>query len=437
MLAAVKRYAITTEDWLRYSPLVRGVLSRYLMLRDASPDPLDQQLVARSIVKLCAAVRLQTEDKALLRIEERLRDRLRLLDPLRLDWKEFVPDIDDPRVSKGIVLKPWVGPREKGVVLIAFEDNWVKLLRHANLKAFAERYTLVVSPTWSPPHSLIACGFPRAYPGPIFVTLSHENDRHILPRLAPNYVPLPLYASSWINPARYRPLPRTQRDIDLIMVANFGKFKRHHLLFRAIARMPRSLRILLIGQNHDGRTIDTIRAEARCFGVAGRFEARSDLPNEGVALVLARSRVSIVLSRREGACLVVAESLFAGTPVGLLHDAGIGSRAFVNAQTGRFLFERNLGAQLTDFIGHSDDYAPRCWAEEHIACDRSSAVLNAVLKEHALKAGEEWVQDIAPMYRAPDPRLLNPEDRQRLRPAVRELRERFGLVIGAGADDSA
>jgi len=43
-----------------------------------------------------------------------------------------------------------------------------------------------------------------------------------------------------------------------------------------------------------------------------------------------------VLSRREGSCVVVAESMFADTPVALLDNAVIGSRAFINDQTGRF-----------------------------------------------------------------------------------------------------
>jgi glycosyltransferase involved in cell wall biosynthesis len=435
MLASLRSYSIATEDWLRYSPLYRRLYSRYLMLRDTTPDTHDQQVIARSIVKLCAAARLLDDEAAQRRTEERLQDRLKLLKPFELDWKEFVPEIDDRRLTMGVVLKPWIGPREKGVVLVAFEYCWIRLLRHADLKAFADRYTLIVSPSWSPPHSLIACGFPRAYPGPIFVTLSHESDHNTLPRLAPNYVPLPLYASSWINPARFQPLPPAQRDIDLIMVANFGKFKRHHLLFRALRHMPRSLRVLLIGQDHHGRTIDTIHHEARCFGVADRFEVGGDVSNASVAADLCRSKVSIVLSRREGACLVVPESLFAGTPVGLLHDAGIGSRAFINAETGRFLHERNLGVQLTDFIAHAGDYAPRQWAEKNIACERSSAVLNEILKKHALAAGQEWTQDIAPLYRAPEPNLLHRADEERMQPAVHELRERFGVLIRPNLGD--
>ncbi len=66
--------------------------------------------------------------------------------------------------------------------------------------------------------------------------------------------------------------------------------------------------------------------------------ARSPAPHaEVVARWLCRARASVILSRREGSCVVVAESLFADTPAALLENAEVGSRAFINASTGRLL----------------------------------------------------------------------------------------------------
>jgi hypothetical protein len=47
-----------------------------------------------------------------------------------------------------------------------------------------------------------------------------------------------------------------------------------------------------------------------------------------------------------------------------------------------------------------------------------------------LASGQEWTQDIAPLYWCPDPRPVSPEDRARLQGARADLKERFGLVIG-------
>ena len=58
MLGNVKRYAMETEDWLRYHPALRSALSRYKLWSDRVSPPRDDQGLARSIVKLCAAARL-------------------------------------------------------------------------------------------------------------------------------------------------------------------------------------------------------------------------------------------------------------------------------------------------------------------------------------------------------------------------------------------
>jgi glycosyltransferase involved in cell wall biosynthesis len=240
---------------------------------------------------------------------------------------------------------------------------------------------------------------------------------------------VPLYTSHWVNPALYRPRPRSERDIDLIMVAAFGKVRRHHRLFRAIRDMPASLRIVLIGQDQDGRTADTIRSEARTYGVEGRFEVVSNAPHTQVIDLLARARVSVLLSLREGSAVVVPESLFADTPTALLHDAYNGSRAFINEHTGRFLHDRDLAAQLMDFLTSAERYTPRKWAEQNISCFRSTERLNDLLKRDALENDQEWTRGLHPLCWRPDPRLVHAEDEDRVAGERRYLRERFGLII--------
>jgi glycosyltransferase involved in cell wall biosynthesis len=286
-----------------------------------------------------------------------------------------------------------------------------------------------VAPTWSPPHHLFAFAFPKAYPGPVFSLISNTKDLEYFPRFAPNYIMVPLFASSWVNPDCFQPLPAEQKDIDMLMVANFGTFKRHHVLFKALRQIPAQLRVVLIGQEQDGRTAATIRAEARCYGVDNRLEIRANVPYGEVAATLPRAKVSVIMSRREGSCVVVAESLFAGTPVGLLESAEIGSKHFINPQTGRLLREHRLVEDLTEFITQSACFQPRQWAEQNISCTRSTAVLNDILKRYALEHGQDWTQDIALMCWRPDPRHVHSEDRERLEPARKDLETRFGLKL--------
>ena len=235
MTSSVKRVKLELSDWLRYSPAVRGTLGRYGLLRDRVGRRPDSQALVRSVHQLCGVARLMADDDAALaRVERRIRRRAEAVDLSAVDWTEFVPGMADPRISKAAVLKPRVSAREPGAVFISFEDQWAKLFKHGDLAGFARDYALVVSPTWCPPHSVVNCLFPIAYPGPVYSLISNRRDLDIFPRLSPKYVMAPLYASSWVNPGYFAPRPRTERDIDIVMVANFGKYKRHHALFRAL-----------------------------------------------------------------------------------------------------------------------------------------------------------------------------------------------------------
>jgi len=424
-----KRTAIELEDWLRYSPAVRAAIGRWMRFRDAWRSPRDHQARARSIRDLCAAARMTFDPATLRAINERIHVRLAEMDPRQVDWTEFVSQINEAWMPRAVFVKPWLGPNERGILFATFEVEWIKLLRFVNLEEFAARYTLIVAPT-SAPFNLVNYAFPAAYPQPLFSLINHEEDVEIIPRISAKYRMIPLYTSHWVNPENYHPRPRNERDIDLIMVAAWGKVKRHHALWQALRTMPAPLKIVLIGQDQDGRTVESIQREASYYGVAGRFEVMTNAPHPEVLEKLCRAKVSVLLSLREGSAVIVPESLFADTPVALYHDAYNGSRSFINADTGRLLQHAGLGEQLMQFLADADRCRARAWAEEHITCFRSSATMNAILKNQALADGQAWTQDIFPMCWRPYPLLVNPADDVHTEPDRRWMLERFGLKIG-------
>ncbi len=428
MLMQLRRCALETEDWLRHHPLVRRLFSQYQRwcVRELPNDP---QVLARRIRQRCTAARLAIDEALEARIQDDIALLVRRLAGRGLDWSEFFPDFHERNLAKAAILKPYLGAREKGVVFIAFENQWVRLLGLPDLRAFAERYTLVLAPS-SSPHNLVNYVFPAQFPEPVFTLISNPRDRVVLPRVSPRLIVVPLYASSWVNPALFAPAPRDRRVYDLIMVASFGKVKRHQALFAALRKMPRDLRLLLIGQDQDGRTETTIQDVARWYGVADRFELWSNRDYGEVVQAFCQARASVVLSRREGSCVAVAESLFADAPAAVLEGAELGSRVFINEQTGRFLPGNNLARELMTFLAEADRYQPRAWAERTITCQQSTQFLNELLKRHALAAGQDWTQDIALVQRTPDPQLARPEDRRRLAAERDEIRARFGLELG-------
>jgi len=426
MLSFLKRALLEAEDALRYSPIVRGAISRCQLLSVREAAANDAQGIARSIMKLCAAARL-SDGQLEQQIQQRIVEQVGRLNGI--NWSEFVPYFADGKIHKAAILKPYVGPNERGVLFISFEGQWVKLLSLKHVRDLAHRYTIVVSPS-SSPHNLVNYVFPAAYPEPFFTLISNPHDLEVLPRISSRLIVVPLYASNWVNPELYQPLPKSERAYDLVMVASWGKVKRHQALFAAMRSMPREMRILLVGQDQEGRTAETIRTLASWYGVQGRVTILSNQSYRDVTKWFCQARASVVLSKREGSCVVVTESMFADTPVAILRGAELGSRVYVNDETGRFLNEQTLARDLTEFVRSADRYKPRAWAERNISCFRSTQILNDTLRQHALATGQAWTLDIAPLQWAPDPGLARPEDRTRLAREREEIIQRFGLEIG-------
>src|SRR3981081_3269663 len=127
-------------------------------------------------------------------------------------------------------------------------------------------------------------------------------------------IALPLQAASWVHPDQYRASVR--KDIDIIMVANFSPYKRHWRLFQALRDLPKDLRVVLVGVPLSGRTKEHLLKEARLFGTSDRLEIHESPSDATVADLLARSRIFLGLSAREGSFIAVTEALFSNTPVG-------------------------------------------------------------------------------------------------------------------------
>lgn len=426
-MGTLDRVRRETQDTLRWHSFSRRFLYYWALRGAQSLKPANS---VASIAQLCRAARLAPNGDTLLRVEMAIRERLCSLNLAALDWRMLIPDVENRRIEKAVILKPRMSDAEKGVIFVSFEEQWARLLWNCNLEELASRYSLVIAPTWSPPHSLINVLFPAVYPGHIFCLISNASDTATFQRLSDRYVVVPLFASSWVNPQLYGTVPFERRDISIIMLANFGEYKRHFLLFRALRRMPSSVRALLIGQENGNRNAKAILNEAESYGVKHKIELLVNASDQAVVDALERARISVIFSRREGSCVAVVESMFANTPVGIFEDAEIGSRVYINEATGRFLRYNDLSTQLMDFISTAHKYSPRAFAQKNLSCFHSTTVLNERLKSHALSNGQEWTRDIAVHHWRPDPQLLYSEDRIAMQSSYDDIKNRFGVAFG-------
>lgn len=349
----------------------------------------------------------------------------------KVGWARYYNDFDlqSPELTSSLLLKA-PGPNgEKGVLYVAFEYNLMRLLAHSDARRVLQEYIVICASSWSPTDFAMMASFAGLSDDPLFVGISNEADIQAYRIAAPVVRPLPLLASDWIDPLFYKPKPHAEREIDFLMVANFSRFKRHWLLFRALQRMSPRVRVAILGMATPDRSAAALRAEARAFGVKQDLEIRTNLSIDDVAAYQSNARISLLLSRREGSCVATAEALFADSPVGMMRDAHIGSKSYINEATGQLLDYRDLPKQLESFLERSGTFRARPWADANITAHRSSARMNQIFKDHAAATGKPWTRDLAPMAWRYVPTYLVAEDRARLQPAIDELTAKHGVRL--------
>lgn len=421
------------EDHLRHSPQLRTALALWHWLRSRLARRPVAQIrhlgKALGLAEHPAVARLLTEDfRFLLRPD---------LEPA---WRaavashpRYAPLLrDQPQLTRSVVLKAPAGS-EKGVLLNYFEYNLARVLALADtdLAWLDAHYQLIFVASWSPTdYTLLGSALLRLK-SPLFLQCANEAERTRLAALHPRLVVLPGLACDWVNPGFYQPKPMAERSIDILMVANWGEFKRHWEFFLALRRLPANLRVVLIGQREGGRDRAFIERLARALGVPQQLELLESLPIERVTELECDARVSVILSRREGGCVAAVESLFAGCALAMRADARIGSSAHINAATGRRLRPGRIARDLATLLAEAGSLDPRAWACDHIRHDLTLQRINSVLREQALTDGLPWTTDLAVPHWRPHPTLAQACDRERLQPTYAELHQRFPQLIGA------
>ncbi len=300
-------------------------------------------------------------------------------------------------LERTIILKQPGPDGELGYVLIQFESELAKLAQSPHLKAMQRQYDILFLATWHPFYSPPLYAFAARADRKLLLLPSSLRDYELCRATHRDLVALPFQSASWVHPDQYRAPVR--KDIDIIMVANFSPYKRHWRLFQALRDLPKDLRVVLVGVPLSGRTREHLLAEARLFGTDDRLEIYESPSDATVADLLARSRIFLGLSAREGSFIAVTEALFSNTPVGVYRDAVIGSKDNVNPETGVLFDPRKpLAGQILEFLEKAETLKPGEWARTHISSVVNSAKLNGLLRDLARSEGRPWTRDIEPFH---------------------------------------
>jgi glycosyltransferase involved in cell wall biosynthesis len=315
-----------------------------------------------------------------------------------------------PTLGHGSILKPPVSDRERAVLLVSVEYNLAALLSSSRMEKILRNFRMVFSTSWSPPDFSPIWAL-SGEPGAEFCFIpSNPKDEELINGIAQPLTILPFFASHWIaDDPNDPPIDRAERTYDLCVVGNWAPFKRHWLLFQALKSLPANLKIALIRQPEPGYTLEHIRELAAVFGIVPEIEWFNRLPAEEVRKIQADYRIGLMLSKREGSCLAIAESRLADSPAGVLRGAQIGSREFSNEEPGMLLREKRLVEDRATQMGAAaGPFWPGEWALQKIGATASSCRLKYILRNLAESKGEEWTVRInAFCFRSAVPWFLN------------------------------
>jgi len=312
-----------------------------------------------------------------------------------------------------MVLKAPVAGGEKGVLFVMVYDAIRALHSGMDLDRLFRDYTLVFEPSWSGYCNSDLLEY-TCWNEEIFVLSAEENDFAFLQRLGSNLVPVALGPCDWVDSRAAEAYLKNPKEFDIVMNSNWAAWKRHHVLFRMLRNAKTSYKVALIGVDEKGETRARVERLASFFGITNQLTVFEDIAYERVMDITCRSKVSILLSLKEGSNRAIAESIFCNVPVIVLSSHVGGIRKNIVPETGLLAKESKLESAIDQLL--QSHINPREWGLEHVSCFRSSEKLNSVLKEHALRQGRPWTQDIAVRSNSPESKYAFTEDAERLRP---------------------
>jgi glycosyltransferase involved in cell wall biosynthesis len=304
-------------------------------------------------------------------------------------------------------------PREKGVILLKYARTFSATVALLDVNRLVERYRFVLEPCWAGYCDPALLMF--FTPGhPVLVQCFTDEDLEFVRSVGEPFVPLRQGPADWVDASIFEPPAEIDKPYDLVMVANWGRHKRHATLFKALGQVrERPVRVLLIGFPWAGRSADDVRREAAACGPNVTVQVIEKLPQAELARYVTRSKVFVFLSKKEGDNKALVEAMFANVPAIVYRHSVGGARSRVNEFTGVLADDDELPATIRFMLDHYRDFAPRQWATDNTGSRAATRILDAALRQVARAQGEPYEHSIVEKTNAPNLAYHDREDRAR------------------------
>jgi len=306
---------------------------------------------------------------------------------------------DDPKTLLGgivIVLKSPQG-NEKGALLLNYNYYFPLFLKFYDLNKISEYYNIILEPSWAGFCELSILGYSQLK-NPVYVMTYEKRDRRFINDLNVALLPIDIGPSWFINHDIFTlPAENQERNIDIIMVAAWAKFKCHNHFFKILANLKKKLpnfKLVLVGYPVDMTKVD-IESLALHYGIQESLTIYEWIEPSEVVELFKRSKINILWSRFEGNNRAIIEGMFCGTPVILRAGHNYGQHYdFINSETGHFADESNLVKKIWQIIDNFDNYSPRNYVMNHRNCIKATEIMNQILAHNECNIGRPWTRGL-------------------------------------------
>ena len=176
---------------------------------------------------------------------------------------------------------------------------------------------------------------------------------------------------------QFRPLD-TPKDIDLIYVAAAQPYKRHDILFDALAQLPRDIRALCVfGYGEDS---DALRHRAHDQNLSIEFVGPPGVSIDEVNRLMNRAKFGVVCGIDDGAPAILTEYMLAGLPVLANADLRCGLQ-FILPETGMTASTTGFADAILTMRETYAEFRPRQAVLERWTWQHSIVRLQAIIQQ--------------------------------------------------------
>lgn len=319
--------------------------------------------------------------------------------------KIYSVDGEKVPIYRDVIVLKLASCNEKGVVLVKYTPAFNAFYRLFDVNRLLDNYFIVLEPSWAgacDPSFLIFWSAINSKQ--VIIQAIEPKDFAFIKQLRGNFVPINLGSPDWVDSRLFYAAPSNDNKLyDIVMVSNWGIHKNHKILFSALSKLKRHFNVLLIGYSWNGRTQKDIERESSDYDLRHIcIEYKENLTASEVSSFLRKSKVYILLSRKEGGNKALVEALYSNVPA-IVFDKFIGgAQTYINEYTGRLSSYRDLPNNIVYMVDHFSSFQPREWITRNSGSTLSTTKLNTLLRNISCDEGLVWTTDIVEKINCPN-----------------------------------